>query len=294
MFKPFESKELKIKLSDTAAKHMYELGEQCYGVKNWYNASPLRLVIQDEIVNVIDEALSNNPLPSDTSISIDYDGKKFIISPSLKKEQIQQIADEKLGGLFRSLIRSFEEEQVTLRTTAAANTRLYELGEQHYGPASWSGASSMVRVLQKEVENNVPDWLLQVPLPPSTCLTLDYDGQKFCIQLDLNKEHVRWIVDQLLNRVVQNMDEKNIIIEVTEYARDYITDQCNVPFESEHPFKYFIKKEVEDKLESMIRKNKIHSGTTVKIDYDGQKLVIRTAAEALHKSDITNLIDEGN
>ena len=294
MFKPFESKEIKIKLTDSATKHIHELGEQCYGAKNWYNASPLRLVIQDEIVNIIDEALINNPLPPDTAISVDYSNKKFIISPNLKKDQVQQIADEKLGELFRSLIRSFEEEQVTLRTTAAANTRLYELGEEHYGSANWATASSLVRTLQKQVESNVPDWLLQVPLPSSTFLTLDYDGQKFCVQLDLNKDHIRWIVDQLLGQVVDSMDEKNIIIEITEDAREHIAEQCNVPFETEHPLKYFVKKEIEDKLNAMLRKNKISSGTTVKIDYDGQKLVIRTAAEALPKSDITNILDESN
>ncbi len=97
----------------------------------------------------------------------------------------------------------------------------------------------------------------------------------------LSKEQIRQIVDLMLSEVVKSLGEKNIKLEVTEAARDLLGEKGYDPIFGARPLRRVIQTEVEDKLSEALLGGEFQSGDTVKVDCDGENIVIRAAAGAL-------------
>ncbi len=97
----------------------------------------------------------------------------------------------------------------------------------------------------------------------------------------LSKEQIRQIVDLMLSEVVKSLSEKNVKLEITDAARDFLGEKGYDPTFGARPLRRIIQNEVEDKLSDALLRGEFCPGDTVKVDRDGEAIVIRPAAEAL-------------
>jgi len=91
----------------------------------------------------------------------------------------------------------------------------------------------------------------------------------------LEKEHTRKIVDLMLEKVSARLAEKDIHIEVSEAARDYLTKEGFDPHYGARPLRRAIQRMVEDGLSEEILSGNIKLGDNVIADLDGEKLAIK-------------------
>jgi len=97
----------------------------------------------------------------------------------------------------------------------------------------------------------------------------------------LSKEQIRQIVDLMLNEVVKSLSEKNVKLEITDAARDFLGEKGYDPTFGARPLRRVIQNEVEDKLSEALLRGEFRPGDTVEVDRDGEAIVIRPVAGAL-------------
>jgi len=101
----------------------------------------------------------------------------------------------------------------------------------------------------------------------------------------LSKEEIRKIVDLELNKLEKRLLGKNIIIEVTQKARNYLAEKGFDPHLGARPLKRVIQKEVLDALALKIVSGEVKEGEKVKVDFIDDKIVLITPKEALKKNE---------
>ncbi len=97
----------------------------------------------------------------------------------------------------------------------------------------------------------------------------------------LSKEQIRQIVDLMLNEVAKSLSDRNIKLEVTDAAKDFLGEKGYDPNFGARPLRRVIQTEVEDKLSEALIRGDFGSGDTLLVDYDGEKIVVRATAGAL-------------
>ncbi len=101
--------------------------------------------------------------------------------------------------------------------------------------------------------------------------------------LPLSKEDIRKIVILQVNQAVGMLKEKEISIELTDYAIDYIADKGFDPVYGARPVKRVLQRELLNELSKQLLKGEIHRDSHVIVDYFGDGLVFRNAdAEHQH------------
>ena len=91
----------------------------------------------------------------------------------------------------------------------------------------------------------------------------------------LSKEHIRQIVDLMLNQVVASLAEKNITLQVTDEARDFIGNKGYDPVFGARPLRRTIQNLVEDQLSEALLRGEFLPGDTVVVDCVEEKIVMR-------------------
>ncbi len=91
----------------------------------------------------------------------------------------------------------------------------------------------------------------------------------------LNKEHIRQIVDLMLNQVIVSLKEKNIALEITDEAKDFIGKKGYDPDFGARPLRRTIQTLVEDQLSEALLRGEFLPGDTVVVDCVNEKIVIR-------------------
>ena len=82
----------------------------------------------------------------------------------------------------------------------------------------------------------------------------------------LTKENIRGIIDLLIADVNKRLAEKELTIELTEKARDYVTEQGYDPVYGARPLKRYLQKHVETLAARMILGGEVHQGDTIVLD----------------------------
>jgi ATP-dependent Clp protease ATP-binding subunit ClpC len=90
----------------------------------------------------------------------------------------------------------------------------------------------------------------------------------------LNKEHIIQIVDLLLNKVQEQLKEKNIELEVTHAAKEMIADKGYDPNFGARPLRRVIQDEIEDMLSEELLAGRMQSGSIMLVDVEDGKFVI--------------------
>jgi ATP-dependent Clp protease ATP-binding subunit ClpC len=91
----------------------------------------------------------------------------------------------------------------------------------------------------------------------------------------LNKEHIRQIVDLMLNQVVASLQEKNVTLEVTDEARDFIGNKGYDPVFGARPLRRTIQNLVEDQLSEALLRGEFLPGDTVVVDCVNEEIVMK-------------------
>jgi ATP-dependent Clp protease ATP-binding subunit ClpC len=109
----------------------------------------------------------------------------------------------------------------------------------------------------------------------------DYFRPEFLNRLDeiiifesLDKEQIAQIVELQLERVKRTAHGQGIDLEFSPSVIDHLAAVGYVPEYGARELRRRIKSEVENKLAKEILKGDISEGSTVKVDYDGKKIVI--------------------
>jgi len=91
----------------------------------------------------------------------------------------------------------------------------------------------------------------------------------------LSEEHIRQIVDLMLNQVVASLQEKNITLEVADEARDFIGNKGYDPDFGARHLRRTIQNLVEDPLSEALLRGEFLSGDTVVVDCVEGEIVMK-------------------
>ena len=123
--------------------------------------------------------------------------------------------------------------------------------------------------ISKEAIDSVND-LLKANFRPEFLNRLD----EIVFYKPLQKENIGKIVDLMLEDLKYRLSGKNLKLEVSEAAKDYIIEKGYDPNYGARPLKRLIQSEVETLIAREIIKKDIAAGTTLKIDGIEERLVI--------------------
>ena len=91
----------------------------------------------------------------------------------------------------------------------------------------------------------------------------------------LTQSHTLAIVDLMLNEVRKELQEKDIGLDVTDAAREYLAEKGYDPNFGARPLRRLIQNELEDKLSEDLLGGKLHGGVTAVVDIENGETVIR-------------------
>ncbi|HVM20874.1 MAG TPA: ATP-dependent chaperone ClpB [Egibacteraceae bacterium] len=90
----------------------------------------------------------------------------------------------------------------------------------------------------------------------------------------LDKGQLRQIVDVQLQRVQERFDQRELTLELTDAARDWLAERGFDPIYGARPLKRVLRRELEDKVALALLDGRIDEGDTLKIDAGDDGLVI--------------------
>ncbi len=93
----------------------------------------------------------------------------------------------------------------------------------------------------------------------------------------LAKEQIRAIVDLMLANVSKQLAEKEIKLEVTDAAKDFLGDKGYSEEYGARPLRRVIQNMIEDRLSEDLLRSKFQAGETVVVDLEGEELSIHAA-----------------
>lgn len=92
----------------------------------------------------------------------------------------------------------------------------------------------------------------------------------------LSRENISGIIDILMKRLNKRLEDKELTLELTDAARDYITEHGYDPVYGARPLKRYIQKNVETMVARMILGNELEPGDCIHVDADAGGLTSYT------------------
>ncbi len=96
----------------------------------------------------------------------------------------------------------------------------------------------------------------------------------------LTRPEILQIVDLMMDQVRKELQEKQVALELTDSARDYLGEKGFDPVLGARPLRRLIQNEVEDLLSDELLSGRINEGDTAIIDLEDNKVVVRTKVPA--------------
>lgn len=91
----------------------------------------------------------------------------------------------------------------------------------------------------------------------------------------LQRDEIVKIIDLSLDDIRKRLRDRNITIEVTDKAKEFVADTAYTPEYGARPVKRYLQKELETNLGKLIIKGDVSEGTHVLVDMEDNSLVIR-------------------
>jgi ATP-dependent Clp protease ATP-binding subunit ClpB len=91
----------------------------------------------------------------------------------------------------------------------------------------------------------------------------------------LTLEEIEQIVDLQIESVRRRLAERRLQLELTDEARKLIAREGYDPVYGARPLRRFIQREVETRIGRALLSGEIDDGSTIRLDADGQELVVR-------------------
>ena len=82
----------------------------------------------------------------------------------------------------------------------------------------------------------------------------------------LSRAHIRSIVDMMLNEVDSRIKEKEVLLDVTEAARDWLGEKGYDPVFGARPLRRVIQERLEDSLSEALLRGDFQAGDTIRVD----------------------------
>jgi ATP-dependent Clp protease ATP-binding subunit ClpB len=123
--------------------------------------------------------------------------------------------------------------------------------------------------ISEEARNQV-DTLLKQSFRPEFLNRLD----EIVFYKPLAKENIKAIVDLMLKELSERLAEKQLSVEVTDRAKDYIIEEGFDPNYGARPLKRFLQSKVETLIARKMIAEDLEPGTKLVVDYDGTKLTV--------------------
>lgn len=124
--------------------------------------------------------------------------------------------------------------------------------------------------ITEETKDNI-DKLLKSHFRPEFLNRLD----EIVIYKPLKKEEISKIVDLMLEKLKNRLEDKFLHLVISDKAKEFIIDNGYDPIFGARPLKRFIQSHVETLIAKAILANNFESGTTLKVDVENDKLVVR-------------------
>ena len=110
----------------------------------------------------------------------------------------------------------------------------------------------------------------------------------------LKRENMGAIVDIQFGRLLKLLEDRKIVLQLSEKARDHLASQGYDPAYGARPLKRVIQKLVQDPLAEAILDGRIHDGETVKIDVDKSGLTFNGKAASSSAGIIPSVTGDGD
>ena len=82
----------------------------------------------------------------------------------------------------------------------------------------------------------------------------------------LSRAHIRSIVDMMLKEVDSRIQEKQVDLDVTEAARDWLGEKGYDPIFGARPLRRVIQERLEDSLSEALLRGDFEAGDTIRVD----------------------------
>ena len=96
----------------------------------------------------------------------------------------------------------------------------------------------------------------------------------------LDQEQIHAIVDLMINMVQTELNDRNITLEITDAAREYLGEKGFDPVLGARPLRRVIQNEVEDTLSDELLNGRLNDGDTAVVDVEDEKIIIRPKVPA--------------
>ena len=96
----------------------------------------------------------------------------------------------------------------------------------------------------------------------------------------LDRDQIHAIVDLMINMVQKELEERNVTLEITDAAREYLGEKGFDPVLGARPLRRVIQNEVEDTLSDELLSGRLNDGDTAVVDVEDEKIVIRSKVPA--------------
>ena len=97
----------------------------------------------------------------------------------------------------------------------------------------------------------------------------------------LDREQIHAIVDLMIGMVQQELEDKNVQLEITDAAREYLGEKGFDPVLGARPLRRVIQNEVEDTLSDELLSGRLNDGDTAVVDVEDERIVIRAKVPAV-------------
>ena len=97
----------------------------------------------------------------------------------------------------------------------------------------------------------------------------------------LDRPQILTIVDLMMTQVEQELQEKQVSLEITDAARDYLGEKGFDPVLGARPLRRLIQNEVEDLLSDELLSGRLNPGAVAVVDLEDGKIIIRSKVAAL-------------
>ena len=90
---------------------------------------------------------------------------------------------------------------------------------------------------------------------------------------ELNKIHLRTIIDIELHKIQTRLDERNITLDYSDEVKDYLIEQGYKPEYGARPLRRAVERHIEDELAELILRSELKPNSIVEIRLDANKLL---------------------
>jgi len=92
----------------------------------------------------------------------------------------------------------------------------------------------------------------------------------------LTRDHIRKIVELMLSQIETQLQERDIKIDITDAAKDFLGEKGYDPAYGARPLRRVIERMVEDPLSEALLEGRFHPGDTVQIDCQNEEIILNT------------------